>query len=290
MRGSRGALFLWALILALWGASGAEAAVGREGEALAWLRSLTIPDAVKNELGDRLATMSPEKSQGWVVSGPQAVYVFGLVPVPQDDDPELQVSLDAEAQNRSALKALTLLARRMTEGRLDRKKFEDEDAADYALGSYYQEVLKGGVQSRSAVFGRTAYTLLWVAEPMAGRLLTEELPEKRLTVSYCERLYQRGSELMKSGDYEGALSVFHKIHYLEWANVGAYLDAAECFLRVKKNEDAVLLAQELLKTLEAKMSPGEMARAGRILFRGGRTDEGFAVLEKACVMAGVLAP
>lgn len=290
MRGSRSALFLWALVLVLWGALGAEAGADRRGDAAAWLRSLTIPDTVKSELGDRLAKMSPGRPQGWVVPEAQAVYVLGLVPVPQDDEPELQVSLDAEAQNRSALRALTLLARHMAEGRLDRKKFEDEDAADYALGGYYKEVLKGGLQSRSAVFGRTAYTLLWVGEPVASRLLAEELPEKRLTISYCERLYQRGSELMRSGDYAGALNVFHRIHYLDWAHVGAYLDAAECFLKVRKEGDAVLLVQELLKTLEAKMSPGEMARAGRVLFRGGKTDEGFAVLEKACVMAGVLAP
>ena len=139
---------------------GAEAGADRRGDAAAWLRSLTIPDTVKSELGDRLAKMSPGRPQGWVVPEAQAVYVLGLVPVPQDDEPELQVSLDAEAQNRSALRALTLLARHMAEGRLDRKKFEDEDAADYALGGYYKEVLKGGLQSRSAVFGRTAYTLL----------------------------------------------------------------------------------------------------------------------------------
>ena len=132
------------------------------------------------------------------------------------------------------------------------------------MGSYYREAWKGGVQSQSDVFGKRALTLLCADTALRDRLLAEALPEKRLTVNYCERLYQRGSELMKSGDYEGALSVFHKIHYLDWANVGAYLDAAECFLKGKKSGDAVLLLQELLKTLEAKMTPEEMARAGRL--------------------------
>ena len=267
-----------------------EAAGAKKGDASGWIRSLALPDAVRSEFLDKLSKASPGKAQGWIASDAGAVYVLGAVPVPQDDEPELQVSLEAEALNRSALEAVTLMARHMAEGRLDKRKFEDEDAVDYALGSYYQEAWKGGAQSQSNVFGKRALTLLWVDAALRNRLLAEALPEKRLTVSYCERLYQRGSELMKSGNYEGALSVFHKIHYLEWANVGAYLDAAECFLRAKKNGDAVLLLQELLRTLEAKMTPGEMARAGRLLFRGGSTEEGFAALERACVMAGILVP
>lgn len=283
-------LFLTAVFLCTSMPDAGEAAGARKGDVSGWLRSLALPDAVRNEFGEALNKASPDKAQGWVLSDAGSVYVLGAVPVPQDDEPELQVSLEAEALNRSALKAVTLMARYMAEGRLDKRKFEDEDAADYALGSYYQEAWEGGVQSQSDVFGKMALTLLRVDASLRNRLLAEALPEKRLTVSYCERLYRRGSELMKSGDYEGALSVFHKIHYLEWANVGAYLDAAECFLRVKKNGDAVLLLQELLRTLEAKMTPGEMARAGRLLFRGGSTEEGFAALERACVMAGILVP
>jgi len=283
-------LFLTAAFLCTSMPDVGEAAGAKKGDASEWLHSLALPDAVRSEFLDKLSKASPGKAQGWVVSDAGAVYVLGAVPVPQDDEPELQVSLEAEALNRSALEAVTLMARHMAEGRLDKRKFEDEDAADYALGSYYREAWKGGAQSQSNVFGKMAVTLLWVDAALRNRLLAEALPEKRLTVSYCERLYQRGSELMQSGDYEGALSVFHKIHYLEWANVGAYLDAAECFLKGKKNGDAVLLLQELLRTLEAKMTPGEMARAGRLLFRGGNTEEGFAALERACIMAGILVP
>ena len=89
---------------------------------------------MRNEFGEALNKASPDKAQGWVVSDAGAVYVLGAVPVPQDDEPELQVSLEAEALNRSALEAVTLMARHMAEGRLDKRKFEDEDAADL---SYY---------------------------------------------------------------------------------------------------------------------------------------------------------
>lgn len=261
-----------------------------KAEPSAWLRALPVPDSVKEAFSDKLRDLPPGEAKGWVASKTDGVYVLGVVPVPQDAEPELQISLDAEAQNRSSLKALTLLARHLTEGRLDRKKFEDEEATDYALGEYYRQALKGGVQSRSAVFGRTAYTLLWVEAMVKSRILAETLPEKSLTASYCEWLYRRGASLMEAGDCEGALRVFHKIHYLDWANVKAYLDAAECFLRVDRNDDGVRLARELLKRLETEMTAAEMARAGRLLFRGGSTNEGFAALEKACVMAGILTP
>lgn len=283
-------VFLLFLCLAAALGTVSEAGVSEKGDAFAWLRSLKLPEKVTNVLGDGLRKASPRNSQGWVVPDAKAVYVLGAVPVPRDDEPELQVSLEAEALNRSTLKAITLMARHMTQGRLDQRKFADEDATDYALSGYYQVELKGGVQSRSGVFGERALTLLWIDNAVKDRVLAESLPEKRLMASYCERLYRRGSELMESGDYHGALEIFHKIHYLDWANVEAYLDAAECFLKVEKGEDAALLVQELLKTLDPKMTVAETARAARLLFRSGRKDEGFAVLEKACIMAGILTP
>ena len=90
-------LFLTAVFLCTSMPDVGEVAGARKGDVSGWLRSLALPDVVRNEFGKALNKASPDKAQGWVLSDAGAVYVLGAVPVPQDDEPELQVSLEAEA-------------------------------------------------------------------------------------------------------------------------------------------------------------------------------------------------
>ncbi len=247
----------------------------------AWLVGAPISDEGKALLEKQIKDNPDCWMNGWTARGDKALYVLGAVQIPQDSEPELQISLDTEALNRSFLKAVTGLAVCLDGNRLDRKKFSDETAANYALKVFYEGALKGGVQSQSANLGKEAVTLVWLADEAAKAAAELKLPAEAITADYCDVLYKRARELFERGNFPEALEVFHKIHYMEWANVEAYLGASTCFLKMDQKDDSGRLASELFSTLGEKMTDSETAATARILYGSGLKDEGFSVMEKA---------
>ncbi len=245
--------------------------------ALVFLKSAPISDKIKDNLS--VCVTERPGASGWVMENGSLLYVLSATPVPQDEDPELQTSLEVEALNRAFTNAVTHLAIYLNDGQLDRKRFSNRDAANYALRVSFEKNIKGIVQSKSDVVNGIAVSLLWTEQ--AATLLRYALPGEQFTNNYCAFLYQSARDLFESGDFPGALELFHKIHYMEWANVGAYLGAAVCFLEMGQEEDAGGLAFEMWQILSKDMNTDDMASAAKILYRSGRKDEGFAVMENA---------
>jgi tetratricopeptide (TPR) repeat protein len=82
-------------------------------------------------------------------------------------------------------------------------------------------------------------------------------------------LYDTAKSAFEAGRNDEALIVFKQIHDLKWANVGAYLDASECFLRNGEAEESLKLLRELMKTLGDNMGSAELTRAGGLFRKAG---------------------
>jgi tetratricopeptide (TPR) repeat protein len=65
--------------------------------------------------------------------------------------------------------------------------------------------------------------------------------------------------------YEDALPFYRELHSLKWARPAAYLEAAECFAKTGRRDDAVRLATETIDELHGDMGSELAERAGDLL-------------------------
>lgn len=224
-------------------------------------------------------------STGWTaeISPEDTVYAVETVPISKAHTKSAQNSNKNSAMRRSLSRATLRLAIYLDNGKLDRKRFSNYDAANYALLMSYRGRIKGGIQSFSRAVGDYAVSLVWTKrENITAGNTTKS--ETQLTDDYCKYLYKTAADLCSAGKYDKALQAFHQIHYMSWANTGAYIGVSACFLEMRQNDDAIKLTSELVNVFSKDMTPDEMANAGKILFEAGDKDKGFSVLGTAYKM------
>ena len=244
---------------------------------------LSISDEAKNAL--LLCISNDRKATGWTteVKSDDTVYSMEVISIPRAQIKSAQSSNNNSAMRRSLSRATLRLAIYLDNGKLDRKRFPNYDAANYALLISYQGRIKGGIQSFSRAIGHHAISLVWVRRKDINTEKTVKF-ENQLSDDYCKYLYKTAIDLFNSGKYDEALRTFHQIHYMAWSNVKAYLGAAACFLEMDRKEDAIKLTSELVNSMSKDMTTDELASAGSILFDAGEKDEGFNVLKLAYKM------
>ena len=204
------------------------------------------------------------------------VYVLVIVPVPDDSDSDVSYELEISAQDTAIFEAQSVLAFILGQGGTDRNLFMYDDALGSALLKYYQD----GISSRKLRGIETAAGVLEGGKFAAGiarlfsgtaKILGADIPKPgTLDDDYCRYLYRRRAlVLFRAGHYEEALPIFKNIHDFRWSDVGAYLDASECFLRTGRAEDCVKLLRELLSSFEEKMSSADFRRSGNLFREAG---------------------
>ena len=249
--------------------------------ALAFLEDMaSLSDSTRQTLAQCVSD-APEAA-AWAAESEETVYALAIVPVQRSKNSLAQSQMKNSAQKRAQLRAVTKLAVVLDNGKLNREYFSDPDAADYALRASWQGHVKGGIQSHSRIMDGVAVALAWAER---SKLKAEPLSKTRLTEDYSKFLYDRAQKFFNEGKFAEALETFHQIHYMAWANVNAYLGAAECFLQMEKPDDAASLASDLVRAMSGKMKHEDLAKAARILYRSGRKDEGFETMERAYQMA-----
>ena len=233
----------------------------------------------------RLALLDKIESAGdgifGVAESDSGVYSFSSGKAPRDRDADVQSELERMEANIQALRARRALAVHLASGRLDRKRYSDDDALGGALLSIYERGGVRGLQSASGVADGWAMALVWFM-PEAARAVREATPETlELNDGYCSLLYERAKNLFDGGRYSEALPVFKHIHDFKWANIGAYLDASECFLRMGEPEECRKLLKELVDALGDDMSSDELERAGRLFREAGDRESALASFKLA---------
>ena len=245
---------------------------------------LSISDEAKIVL---ISCISNDRNaSGWIVEikSEDTIYAVEAMMIPTPKIKSNQNSNNQATARRSLSKATLRLALYLDNGKLNRKRFSNENAANYALLMSYRGKIKGGIQSYSrAVDNKYAVSLVWVKRSTIKKD-SEAKSETQLTDDYCKYLYKTANDLFHAKKFDEALKTFHQIYYMAWANVDAYLGASLCFLKMNQKDDAIKLASELVNVFSKDMTPDEMANAGKILFNAGEKDKGFNVLELAYVL------
>ena len=241
---------------------------------------LSISNEAKNIL---ISCVSNDRSAtGWTaeIKSEDTVYAIEVLAIPTAKIKSNQNSNNQAALRRSLSRATLRLALYLDNGKLNRERFSNENAANYALLMSYSGKIKGGLQSFSKAIDNRAVSLVWVRRS-AVKEDSDAKSETRLNDDYCKYLYKTANDLFNAKKFDEALKTFHQIHYMAWANIDAYLGTSLCFLKMNQKDDAIKLASELVNVFSKDMTPDEMANAGKILFNAGQKDEGFNILELA---------
>ena len=215
-------------------------------------------------------------ASSWIIEHAGGVYSLSAVTVKKDKEQYVQNSLNAAALSSASMKAAFNLAKFLDNGKTNTKKFENKNAVNHVWISHYE--LQAGFSSANRIINGTAFSLVW------SQKINSPMNEKDFNENYCEYLYEQAQDLFASGKFQEALTAFHQIHYMSWANIDSYLGASACFMLMNQNTDAIKLANELLNVFSKDMTPEQTASAGRILFRAGDKDNGFSAMERAYEM------
>lgn len=235
-----------------------------------------FPEAVRAKI---IASMKQDSRQNViaVVQAQNSVFSLVMRPAINDTDPDVEAELENISLSRALITARGNLALYIGQSKTDRNLYIYDEPLGFALFSYYErprEIGIKGIESFAEIIrsdGKNIIAALAWVSPDSARVLSNDIPEKgALTEDYCRTLYKECAQILfRNGFYSEALPMFRNIHRLRWANVEAYIDAAECFARTGEPDECVKLLKELLNTLQDKMSSDELTRAGRLFRRAG---------------------
>ena len=244
---------------------------------------LSISDTAKNTLISCVSNDRNTTSWTAEIKSEDTVYALEVMAIPTAKIKSNQNSNNQAALRRSLSKATLRLAVYLDNGKLNRERFANENAANYALLMSYRGKIKGGIQSFSKAIDNYAVSLAWVKRDNVNDSNNAQ-SETQLTEDYCKYLYKTANDLFNAKKFDEALKTFHQIHYMAWANIDSYIGASLCFLKMDQKDDAIKLASELVNVFSKDMTADEMANAGKILFTAGQKDDGFNTLEIAYKM------
>lgn len=241
-----------------------------------FLRELETPEPARRALLEKI-----REGETRVVEIPTGVYGFSAGKAPVGREAYVQKKLEAARASLHAFRARHDLMVYLTRERIDRARYPDNEALGSALSSYYGERGIAGLQSASESSGGWVMALVWLT-PEAAEAVREDTPEAgSLDGEYCSLLYARAKALFDAGGYTEALPVFKHIHDFRWANVGAYLDAAECFLRTEESGETLKLLKEVTETLGSDMDSDAFERAGVLFLEAGDREVALSAFRMA---------
>jgi tetratricopeptide (TPR) repeat protein len=237
------------------------------------LVGLHVPVEARNALA--------ENTETGVFEYGGVIYSFTALPLPRSADSYMASVLERNALERGLLTARRRLALHLAQGRIDRKRYPNEEALGSVLDARYLRVKVRGVETASEAANGWAFALAWLSSGAPKAVEEAFPPEEELKEDYCATLYRPARALFEAGKYLEALPMFKNLHDLRWADIGAYLDAAECFLRTGESEECRKLLRELMLTLGGGMGSDDFARAGDLFQETGDRDAALSAFRKA---------
>jgi len=236
-----------------------------------------IPAVSETTCEKLLNKLSSDNKWGFfsVAEDSGALYSLAVVQLKNDDDVDVALELESAVTNVALLKARERLAFYIGQGNINRNLYRYEDALAKALLNYYtrpdgRKII--GIETAASMIKNSQFVagLAWISSDTA-ELLGKDIPQPgTLDNDYCCFLYHnRALNLFEAKRYSEALPLFKNIHDLRWADIDAYLDAAECFLRTEKSKDCLKLLHELQTTLERNMNSDELMRTGKLFREAG---------------------
>ena len=256
-------------------------------ESEAFLSGLNVSGSVREKLLSAADDSSGEEERTVMVRAEDGgLLCLALVPVPQDRGADVAAEMEAFSQNRALSLARGRLALTLGQDKVSREVYRYNEALGAALFTYYGP---RGIETAADVLwdaesGRFAVALAWLLPQTVQALEGEALPPNVLDEDYCRFLYlDHAKGLFRAGQYSEALPLFKNIHDLKWMDISAYLDAAECFLRMGEPGECLTLVKELRAALDKDMSSEELSRAGRLCREAGDRKAALSAFQRARV-------
>jgi tetratricopeptide (TPR) repeat protein len=225
------------------------------------------PEAARTAILEKIAALPENAKRVVTAEAGGAIYGFSAEPAPLDRDDDVRLTLEVAAQNTNEMRARRALLIYLNQNGLDGKRYRYRDALGDALSSYYGTRRVAGIQTAAGVRDGWVAALVWLAGAVTDIPLAEP-PD--IEEGYCASLYENEARvLFEAGRYAEALPMFKHLHDHKWANIGAYLDASECFLKNAEPDECLKLLTELISTLGKDMGTDEFTRAGRLFREAG---------------------
>ena len=231
-----------------------------------------LPDGARERLTARVAA-GPEAT-AWIIEEDGVVYSLVFLPAPDEDDPQarrkMESSLLAAAEMKGKMNLLLYGAASLYPSDV----YAYPEAIAGALISLKDErsasgiVLPGSQSSRKILDGGVA-SLDWAPLEkieIAGRSLPSG---KAFDDAYCAQLYGISRSFFTTGQYARALGILKEMHRFQWMNPDAYLDTAECFIRLDRPEDGRVMLERTLEAMGDKFSVEQLERAGELFGEAG---------------------
>ena len=213
------------------------------------------------------------KASSWIVDHEGVVYSLCAVQTRKDKSQSMQNNLNLAAVRQASMKAALNLAMYLDDGKTNTRPYTDKEVLNQIIRSHYESRVK--FMSAGKLVNDTAFSLVW-SEKRSIQISDSELNEE-----YCRTLYERALDCYSSGNYQEAMNAFRSVRYKSWGNREAYITASVCMLGMNQVNDAAKLVNEFVSVTGNDITADESAEAGKILFRAGYKDEGFALMERA---------
>lgn len=264
-------------LLCVFHQTGTAASSVQEAAAL-FLKEARIPISSQHLL---LSKITADEKAPCIAETGGVTYSLAVSKAPADKEADMQVDLETSTHERNSMRARRNLVVYIARKNFDMKRYIYDDTLGGVLDSGFGRSGISGTQSVSDIVNGIACSLVWITAKDASVALASPPPEDELRDNYCDLLYDTAKRAFESGRYGDALPLFKHIHDLRWANIGMYLDASECFLRVKDKDESKKLLTELIDTLGEDMSSLELSRAGGLLRESGDRAGALAAFKSA---------
>ncbi|MBM4034950.1 MAG: hypothetical protein FJ291_24670 [Planctomycetes bacterium] len=130
---------------------------------------------------------------------------------------------------------------------------------------------QASVQDDSAV----AYVIADAASLTAHLLQPGQL--EKVKTAYRNVMHREARELMKRQNWQDAVLLWHHLHARRLVSQALYLDAATCFLELRKPEEALKVLKEAYAAFSALASAEWLEQCGDLACRAGKLGEPLAL-------------
>lgn len=231
-----------------------------------------LPDAARERLFARVEAAPGASS--WIIEEEGVVYSLVFLPTPKEDNPQTRRKVEISLLGAAEMRGKMHLLLYGTTSLHPKDVYSFPEAIAGALISLREDrsasgfVLPGSQSSRQ-ILKDGVISLDWAPLEKID-VAGQSLPTgKVFDDAYCAQLYGISRSFFTTGNYRQALVILKEMHRFRWMNPDAYLDTAECFIRLGSPKDGQRMLERTLEAMKELFSVEQLERAGELFGEAG---------------------